>query len=371
MATPLKTPDGKPICFSPSRRPRQQPFEPTSILLTGGAGFIGSHVLILLVKKYPKTKVVCLDKLDYCASVKNMDSVKDCPNFKFVQGDITCADLVSYLLVSEKIDTILHFAAQTHVDNSFGNSFQFTTNNVMGTHVLLEAAKSYGGIKRFVHVSTDEVYGESTMADDDTWFCEESRLAPTNPYAATKAAAELMVRAYHTSFKLPIIITRGNNVYGPHQYPEKLIPKFALLLNKNRPCPLHGDGSNRRSFIYVSDVARAFDAVVHKGVIGETYNIGTQFEISNLEVAKAIIKEYGLEKEQDKYITFVSDRKFNDLRYHIDNTKLKYLGWEPEVPFTEGIKKTINWYRADPEYFGNVENVLVPHPRVGFGPNGR
>ena len=346
----------------------EESYTPTSVLLTGGAGFIGSHVLKLLVPKYPDVRFVCLDKLDYCASVKNFDSVADLTNFKFVKGDITSPDLVNYVLHTEKIDTVMHFAAQSHVDNSFGNSFQFTQSNILGTHVLLEAAKNVGKqLRRFIHVSTDEVYGESTIGSGEEWFSESSALRPTNPYAATKAAAELLVGAYMTSFKLPCIITRGNNVFGANQYPEKLIPKFINLLEQGKPCCLHGDGSHRRSFIYVEDVARAFDVILHRGITGDTYNIGTEFEISNLEVTRALLKNFNLTEKEDEWIVFVKDRDFNDRRYHIDNSKLKKLNWKPEVDFFEGLKRTIKWYRENQAYYGDLSQVLVPHPRVGYG----
>lgn len=342
-------------------------YTPTSVLLTGGAGFIGSHVLRLLVNKYPAVKFVCVDKVDYCASVKNMSDYADKPNFKFVKGDITSVDLINYVLLTEKVDTIMHFAAQSHVDNSFGNSFHFTQSNILGTHVLLEAAKgARGQIRRFIHVSTDEVYGESTVDQGDVWFSESSRLKPTNPYAATKAAAELLVSSYQTSFKLPCIITRGNNVFGSHQFPEKLIPKFTNLLLRGHPVCLHGDGSHRRSFIYVEDVARAFDTVLHFGILGEIYNIGTEFEISNLEVAQALLAEFGLSDQADKYITFVRDRDFNDRRYHISNEKLLALNWKPLVDFYDGLKKTIAWYRDNQLYYGDLSSVLVPHPSAAF-----
>jgi len=204
-------------------------YEPKNILITGGAGFIASHVILLLVKKYPNYKIVNLDILDYCSSLKNLAEIEQFRNYKFVKGSIGSTDLVNYILKKEKIDTIMHFAAQSHVDNSFGNSLVFTQTNVLGTHVLLEASK-VAGIKRFIHVSTDEVYGEIDRADGDA--SEEKVLEPTNPYAATKAAAEFIVKSYHRSFNLPIIITRGNNVYGPHQYPEKIIPKFILRFKK-------------------------------------------------------------------------------------------------------------------------------------------
>ncbi|KAK3271374.1 rhm1-like protein [Cymbomonas tetramitiformis] len=238
-------------------------YVPQNILLTGGAGFICSHVVLRLVRAYPQYKIVVLDKLDYCASLNNLASVKDCPNFKFIKGDICSSDLVNFILTAENIDTIMHFAAQTHVDNSFGNSFEFTKNNILGTHVLLESAKIHGGIKRFIHVSTDEVYGETSVGSATGNF-EHNSLEPTNPYSATKAGAEMLVKAYQTSYNLPCIVTRGNNVYGPHQFPEKLIPKFVLLAQRGKKLPIHGDGSNTRSYMFVEDVAEAFEAVLHK-----------------------------------------------------------------------------------------------------------
>jgi UDP-glucose 4,6-dehydratase len=236
-------------------------------------GFIASHVAILLCKQYSQYKIVVYDKLDYCSCLANLEELFDLPNFKFIKGDIASPDLVSYVLREEKIDTILHFAAQTHVDNSFGNSFAFTETNIYGTHVLLESAKCCKTRRRFVHVSTDEVYGEGEDFDTDP-MSEEHVLEPTNPYAATKAGAEFLAKPYFRSFKLPCLIARGNNVYGPYQFPEKLIPKFTNQLMKGLPVTLHGDGSNTRNFLYVKDVATAFDTIMHKGTPGHVYNIG-------------------------------------------------------------------------------------------------
>jgi dTDP-glucose 4,6-dehydratase len=252
------------MAFENSKPNRTTLYEPKNILVTGGAGFIGSHVVIRLTKNYPQYKIVNLDKLDYCASLKNLDCIKDAPNYHFIKGDILSEDLVNYVISSHKIDTIMHFAAQTHVDNSFGNSIQFTKNNVLGTHVLLECAK-VNKIRRFIHVSTDEVYGESSFADG---VIENTMLQPTNPYAATKAGAEYLVKSYYKSFQLPTIITRGNNVYGPHQFPEKIIPKFIGLLHRKKPCYIHGTGEHKRSYLYVEDVARAFDIILHCGKPG-------------------------------------------------------------------------------------------------------
>jgi len=339
------------------------PHTPKNILITGGAGFIASHVVLRFVKRYPQYKVVNLDKLDYCSSLLNLKEIENAPNYKFVKGNICSSDFVKYILQTEEIDTILHFAAQTHVDNSFGNSFQFTENNILGTHTLLEASKVYGKIKRFVHVSTDEVYGE---IDEGEGFEHSTILQPTNPYAATKAGAEFLVLAYHNSFKLPTIITRGNNVYGPHQYPEKLIPKFICLLNRDRPCYIHGDGSNRRNFLFVEDVASAFDTITHKGVVGNVYNIGTDFEISNLDVARILLKHF---EKDESHIQFVENRPFNDCRYKINSDKLLALGWKPEVTWEDGIKRTIDWYKANMKNWSSVEGALVPHPRAGQQPN--
>mmetsp|Transcript_23078 Transcript_23078/g.71951 ORF Transcript_23078/g.71951 Transcript_23078/m.71951 type:complete len:324 (-) Transcript_23078:355-1326(-) len=299
-------------------------YTPKSILITGAAGFIGSHVALRIIKNYPQYKVVVFDKMDYCASMRNLDSVKDYPNFKFVKGDIQSFDILSYVLHAEDIDTIMHFAAQSHVDNSFGNSLSFTLNNVHGTHVLLECARMHGGIKRFVNVSTDEVYGESSFGKE-LGSNEGSTLEPTNPYSAAKAGAEMLVKAYMTSYKLPCITTRGNNVYGPHQFPEKMIPKFTLLASRGETLPIHGDGEMTRSYLFVEDVAEAFDTVLHKGVVGETYNIGTQKERSVRSVAADICKYFGL--DASKFLTGVTDRAFNDRRYYIDDEKLKALGW--------------------------------------------
>jgi len=326
-------------------------------------GFIASHVAILLCKKYPQYKVVVYDKLDYCACLENLCDIRDLPNFKFVKGDISCTDLVNFVFKEEKIDTVMHFAAQTHVDNSFGNSFTFTQSNIFGTHVLLESAKNCDTIKRFLHVSTDEVYGEGEDFDAKP-MDEEHILEPTNPYAATKAGAEFLVKSYHRSFKLPCIITRGNNVYGPHQFPEKLIPKFTNQLLRDRPVTLHGDGSNTRNFLFVEDVARAFDVILHKGEIGKIYNIGGANEISNKDVAKTLIKLMGKADREEALMTFVPDRKFNDLRYTINSGKLHELGWKEQVTWEEGLAKTVEWYTKYSNRYGNIEAALVAHPRL-------
>lgn len=348
---------------SSSFQPDDNDFKPTNILITGGAGFIASHVVILLVKKYPHLKIVNFDRLDYCSCIDNLNEIKDYPNYKFVKGNICSSDLVNYVLDAENIDTIMHFAAQTHVDNSFGNSFQFTENNIMGTHVLLESAK-LANIKRFIHVSTDEVYGEQRL--DQEAMDEEQVLEPTNPYAATKAGAEFLAKSYHRSFKMPIIITRGNNVYGPHQYPEKLIPKFINQLMRGRQVTLHGTGSNKRNFLYVEDVARAFEIILFKAKVGVIYNIGGSNERANIEVANDLITLAGYSGRESSMMTFVEDRVFNDLRYHINSDRLYELGWRELVTWEQGIDMTFKWYQTNSHRFGNIEDALVPHPRAGL-----
>merc|ERR1719453_1815957 len=265
-------------------------------------------------------------------------------NFKFIKGNILSADLLKFVFESEEIDTIIHAAAQTHVDNSFGNSFAFTQNNVMGTHVIIETAKNHG-IKRFIHVSTDEVYGSSY--DEDPRRVETDVLEPTNPYAATKAAAENIVKSYYRSFNVAVIITRGNNVFGPHQYPEKLIPKFVRRLLKGLPCCIHGDGSNSRHFIFVEDVARAFIKILHKGTIGETYNIGCETEYTNIEVAEKLVLALkpGC-KDPKEHIEFVPDRPFND-----------------------ALEKTIAWYsKVTPDWWDvGTDSALAAHPTQAIG----
>ena len=336
-------------------------YQPKNILITGGAGFIASHVVILLVKKYPHFNIINFDRLDYCSCLENLDEMKSYPNYKFIKGNICSSDLVNHVLITENIDTIMHFAAQTHVDNSFGNSFQFSENNIMGTHILLESSK-IANIKRFIHVSTDEVYGEQTINQDA--MLEGQVLEPTNPYAATKAAAEFLVKSYHHSFGIPIIITRGNNVYGPHQYPEKLIPKFINLLLRNRPLTLHGTGKNKRNFLFVEDVARAFEIILFKGKIGEIYNIGGTNEYENIEVAKKLIALAECTDKENELITFVEDRAFNDLRYYINSDKLMRLGWREKVSWEEGIQLTFEWYKQFSHRYKNLESALVAHPRL-------
>lgn len=326
---------------------------PKNILITGGCGFIGSNFINEMMAKYPNYNFVNIDALYYCASLNNISN-PDNKNYTFIKGNLINYDLILNILHTYNIDTILHFAAQSHVDNSFSNPLQYTRDNILGTHTLLEASRIYGKIRRFIHVSTDEVYGESMLKSDENKKNEETVLCPTNPYAATKAGAELIAMSYYHSFKMPIIVSRGNNVYGINQYPEKLIPKFIQLLNNNKKITIHGDGSNVRSFIFVDDVVNAFDLILHKGSIGEIYNIGggDECEYSVLDVSRILV--YKMKNDDaDNHIEYIRDREFNDKRYYISNNKLKSLGWEQTIDFNEGINKCIEWYSNLKEDYWN------------------
>ena len=322
-----------------------------NFLITGALGFIGSNVVNYLSLKYPHIRIIILDKLSYCSSEHNIDKLS-LHNTKIVIGDISNKELVTYLLNEYNIDHIIHFAASSHVANSFYNSIDFTINNVLGTHYLLEAARIYKNLKLFIHVSTDEVYGESEIGNNNTLKDETSLLNPTNPYAATKVGAEALANSYYNSYKIPIIITRGNNVYGKNQYPEKLIPKFINLLKNNKKCTIHGKSGNQvRSFIHVDDVCSAFDVILNKGIIGEIYNIGCHDEFSVQEIACILINTIKSDNITN-WIEYVTDRDFNDQRYFISNDKLKQLGWEQKVDFTTGLSDVIKW---------NLETDLDTH----------
>ena len=305
-----------------------------TLLVTGGAGFIGSHFIKYILKKYENYKIINLDKLTYCANLKNLKEIETNPNYSFVQGDITDSALVDDL--AKKSNYIINFAAETHVDNSIKNPENFVKTNVYGTYVLLEAAKN-NNIEKFLQISTDEVYGSIEVGK----FSENSPLAPNSPYSASKASADMLARSYFKTYNLPILITRCSNNYGENQYIEKLIPHFINNLMNNKKIPLYSDGSNVRDWIYVLDHARALDIVLHKGKIGDIYNIGANEEKTNLEITKIILKQ--MAKTLDM-VEFVEDRKGHDKRYAIDNSKIKSLGWKPEKSFNDGIFQTINWY---------------------------
>jgi dTDP-glucose 4,6-dehydratase len=314
------------------------------VLITGGCGFIGSN----FINHYFYKSECCLVNIDamyYCANENNVaKEIRNSPRYTLIKGNIVSIDLVQHILNYFTIDTVIHFAAQSHVETSFSDALKYTHDNIVGTHTLLECCRLYGKILKFIHISTDEVYGESMLEEHENKKNENSILCPTNPYAATKAAAELIVKSYYHSFKMPIIITRGNNVYGPNQYPEKVIPLFIKLLKEQQPITIQGDGTNVRSFLHVKDVAKALELILVKGVIGEIYNIGgddsCEYTIDTL--AKKIIMMIHNTDNYDKWITYIKDRPFNDKRYYISNDKLKQLGWMIEENFEDGLKELCN-----------------------------
>lgn len=314
-----------------------------TILITGVAGFICSHLCVYFVNKYTDCIFVGIDKMTYCSNMKNLDSIISNPRFTFIKADITDIDTMKYIFEKYTFDDILHLAAYTHVDTSFGNSIEFTKNNVLGTHYLLELAKVYHS-KLFFHMSTDEVYGSTENESN-----EESTLCPTNPYAASKAAAEQFVQSYHKSFKMNTLIVRCNNVYGTKQHPEKVIPRFIMRLLSGKKCQIQGSGEQKRSFIHILDVCRAIDHVYTYGKYGEKYNIGAKTEISILEVLERILEQMNL-TSQDK-IEGVQDRDFNDIRYNINWEKLEKLGWKEEKDFNKELKNIILWHKENPDYW--------------------
>jgi len=311
------------------------------LFITGGAGFIGSNFINIFCKKYPNTRVINFDALYYCADENNVEKeIRDSNNYQFINGNLQSYDLLKYIFESNSITHIIHFAAQSHVQNSFTDSIQYTKDNVLGTHNLLEVTRLYcSTLEKFIHCSTDEVYGESMLEVDEQHKTEQSVLCPTNPYAASKAAAEMLVNSYNHSFNMPIIITRGNNVYGPNQYPEKVIPKFIKQLKNREKVTIQGNGTCVRAFLHAYDTANAFITILEKGKIGEIYNIGCDegMEYSILDVAKILIKRIQGTEDYEKWITYIEDRPFNDKRYYISNQKLRGLGWNILVSFKDGI----------------------------------
>ena len=312
----------------------------TVLFVTGGCGFIGSNFINLILNSYDKICVVNIDAMYYCASEDNIsEKWRNSDRYTLVKGNLCSIDLVNHLFSVYNPTHIIHFAAQSHVQNSFTHSLNFTQDNILGTHTLLEVTRKYNKIKRFIHVSTDEVYGESLLSANEKHKTEHSILCPTNPYAATKAGAELIAQSYTHSFNMPIIITRGNNVYGPNQYPEKVIPKFIKQLSEDKKVTVQGDGSCVRALLHVHDTVTAFKAILEKGEIGEIYNIGCDdgMEYSVLEIAKILIKKIHNTEDYDKWITYIEDRPFNDKRYYISNQKLKDLGWKVTIDFEKGL----------------------------------
>ncbi len=311
-----------------------------SLLITGGYGFIGSHFINNYFDHNLDCFIVNLDAMYYCASENNVrPDIRESGRYKFVKGNLCNEDLLNEVLRIYNIDCVIHFAAQSHVQNSFDTALQYTKDNVLGTHTLLHCCKEYGKVARFIHVSTDEVYGESMLDENEPKKHEASILCPTNPYAATKAGAELLAQAYYKSFGMPIIITRGNNVYGPNQYPEKLIPLFIKQLRNGNSVTIQGDGSNVRGFLHVYDVYRAFLCVLERGQAGEIYNIGADedAEYSVMDVARELIQRLYPGENIDKWVRYIADRPFNDKRYYVSNDKVKALGWNITIDFQTGL----------------------------------
>ena len=338
-----------------------------NILITGGAGFIGSHLVRLMVNKYPEYRIINLDKLTYAGNLANLKDVENASNYKFVKVDICDFDELLNVFKQYEIDGVIHLAAESHVDRSIKDPFTFARTNVLGTLSLLQAAKVYWeslpekyAEKRFYHISTDEVYG--TLDFDGTLFTEQTKYDPHSPYSASKASSDHFVRAYHDTYGMPTIVTNCSNNYGPYQFPEKLIPLFINNIRYGKSLPVYGKGENVRDWLFVEDHARAIDLIFHQGKVAETYNIGGFNEWKNIDLIKIIIKTVDKllghpEGCSDHLITYVTDRAGHDLRYAIDSTKLKNeLGWEPSLQFEEGIEKTVRWYLDNQDWMDNVVN---------------
>ncbi|KAG9733941.1 NAD(P)-binding protein, partial [Aureobasidium melanogenum] len=350
--------DGSPSLIGTTR------FEPKAdiknILITGGAGFIGGWITRHMTLQYPEYNIVCFDKLDEVASLANIQCLKNCTNFEFVLGNLTDQVAVSKVLMEHNIDTIMHLAAYSHVQNSFEDPGSFTLNNVVATQRLLDAVRHLPNkkqVRKFLHISTDEVYG-----DADTEFVDEThRLTPTNPYSASKAAAEMYVWAYHKSFDIPVVVVRSNNVYGPCQYPEKIIPRFFALLSNGQPLTIQGSGLNVRRYLYGADAADGLDTLLHKGLVGEAYNIHSEFGVTNLEIAVRMLELFGYSPQEDfsHRLAWIADRPFNDHDYRVNGDKLEGLGWRQRVPFAEGLRATVEWYRKNIDvWWPQVEKTI-------------
>lgn len=321
------------------------------VLVTGGAGFIGGNFIHYIMKKYPDYKILCVDCLTYAGNMESLAPVLENPNFKFFKTDITDRKAVFEIFEAERPDIVINFAAESHVDRSIDTPDIFLKTNVMGTQVMLDACRKYG-IKRYHQVSTDEVYGDLPLDRSDLFFTEETPLCTSSPYSASKASADLLVHAYHKTYNLPATISRCSNNYGPYQFPEKLIPLMIINALNDKPLPVYGDGKNVRDWLYVEDHCRAIDLIIHKGRIGEIYNVGGHNEMPNIDIVKLIC--HALNKPE-ALITYVNDRKGHDLRYAINPEKIhRELGWLPEVSFSGGIEKTISWYLDNKNWWQRI-----------------
>ena len=322
-----------------------------TIIVTGGAGFIGSNFVFHMLNKYPDYRIVCLDKLTYAGNLSTLKPVMDNPNFRFVKLDICDREGVYKLFEEEKPDIVVNFAAESHVDRSIENPEIFLQTNIIGTATLMDACRKYG-IKRYHQVSTDEVYGDLPLDRPDLFFHEDTPIHTSSPYSSSKAGADLLVLAYHRTYGLPVTISRCSNNYGPYDFPEKLIPLMIANALNDKPLPVYGTGENVRDWLYVEDHCKAIDLIIHNGKVGEVYNVGGHNEKTNLEIVKIICKELG--KSED-LITYVADRKGHDMRYAIDPTKIhNELGWLPETKFEDGIKKTIKWYLENKDWWEEI-----------------
>ena len=340
-----------------------------NILITGGAGFIGSHVVRLFVNSYPHYQIINLDKLTYAGNLANLEDIEEKPNYRFVKADICDFEQMREIVKTHQIDGIIHLAAESHVDRSITDPFSFARTNVLGTLNLLQAAKEqWDGRKDdklFYHVSTDEVYG--TLGFDNKLFTEDTAYDPHSPYSASKASSDHFVRAYHDTYGLPVVISNCSNNYGPYQFPEKLIPLFIDNIRHNKPLPVYGKGENVRDWLYVEDHARAIDLLFHEGGVGETYNIGGFNEWKNIDLIHILIKTTDrlLGREEgasEKLITYVTDRAGHDLRYAIDASRIKNeLGWEPSLQFEEGIEKTVSWYLGHKKWLDDIASGAYLH----------
>lgn len=321
------------------------------IIVTGGAGFIGGNFVHYMLKKYSDYKIICLDCLTYAGNLETLESVIDNPNFRFVKADITDREAVFKLFEEEHPDIVVNFAAESHVDRSIENPGIFLNTNILGTQTLMDACRKFG-IERYHQVSTDEVYGDLPLDRPDLFFTEETPIHTSSPYSASKASADLLVGAYYRTYGIPVTISRCSNNYGPYHFPEKLIPLMIINTLHDKPLPVYGKGENVRDWLYVEDHCKAIDLIIHKGTVGEVYNIGGHNEMANIDIVKIILKELG---KGEELITYVADRKGHDLRYAIDPTKIhNELGWLPETKFEDGIKMTIKWYLENKDWWEKI-----------------